>query len=68
MVSTAVVAAVGNGAAFRRGRDFAAWLGLAGNIQLAEFPPCHSLDSPKPPDALFAFRSTSRADEDIVQQ
>jgi Transposase IS116/IS110/IS902 family len=28
LVSTAVVAAVGNGAAFRRGRGFAAWLGL----------------------------------------
>jgi transposase len=28
LVATAVVAAVGNGAAFRRGRDFAAWLGL----------------------------------------
>jgi transposase len=28
MVSTATVAAIGNGAAFRRGRDFAAWLGL----------------------------------------
>jgi transposase len=27
-VSTATVAAIGNGAAFRRGRDFAAWLGL----------------------------------------
>jgi transposase len=28
IVSTAMVAAVGNGAAFQRGRDFAAWLGL----------------------------------------
>jgi transposase len=28
IVSTATVAAIGNGAAFRRGRDFAAWLGL----------------------------------------
>lgn len=28
LVSTAMVAAVGNGAAFRNGRDFAAWLGL----------------------------------------
>ncbi len=28
LVSTAMVAAVGNGAAFRKGRDFAAWLGL----------------------------------------
>jgi transposase len=28
MVSTATVAAIGNGAAFRRGRDFAAWLGI----------------------------------------
>jgi len=28
LVSTATVAAVGNGAAFQRGRDFAAWLGL----------------------------------------
>jgi transposase len=28
LVSTATVAAVGNGAAFKRGRDFAAWLGL----------------------------------------
>ena len=26
MVSTATVAAIGNGAAFRRGRDFAAWV------------------------------------------
>lgn len=28
IVSTATVAAIGNGAAFKRGRDFAAWLGL----------------------------------------
>jgi transposase len=28
LVSTATVAAIGNGAAFRRGRDFAAWLGI----------------------------------------
>lgn len=28
MVSTATVAAIGNGAAFRRGRDFAAWVGI----------------------------------------
>jgi transposase len=27
-VATAIVAAIGNGAAFRKGRDFAAWLGL----------------------------------------
>ena len=29
LVSTAVVSAIGNGAAFKKGRDFAAWLGLA---------------------------------------
>jgi transposase len=28
LVATATVAAIGNGAAFRRGRDFAAWLGV----------------------------------------
>ena len=28
LVSTATVAAIGNGAEFRRGRDFAAWVGL----------------------------------------
>jgi len=28
LVSTAVVSAIGNGAAFRKGREFAAWLGL----------------------------------------
>jgi len=28
LVSTATVAAIGNGTAFRRGRDFAAWLGV----------------------------------------
>jgi transposase len=28
IVATAIVAAIGNGAAFRRGRDFAAWLGI----------------------------------------
>jgi transposase len=28
MVSTATVAAIGNGSAFRRGRDFAAWVGI----------------------------------------
>jgi len=28
LVSTAMVAAIGNGAAFRRGRDFAAWVGV----------------------------------------
>jgi transposase len=28
LISTAIVAAIGNGAAFRKGREFAAWLGL----------------------------------------
>jgi transposase len=28
IVATAIVASIGNGAAFRKGRDFAAWLGL----------------------------------------
>jgi transposase len=28
MISTAMVAAVGDGEAFARGRDFGAWLGL----------------------------------------
>jgi transposase len=28
VVATAIVAAIGNGAAFRKGRDFAAWLGV----------------------------------------
>ena len=28
LVATAIVAAIGNGAAFRKGRDFASWLGL----------------------------------------
>src|SRR5437764_4865088 len=28
LVSTAIVSAIGNGAAFRKGREFAAWLGL----------------------------------------
>jgi transposase len=28
LVSSATVAAIGNGAAFRRGRDFAAWVGV----------------------------------------
>lgn len=28
LVATAVVAAIGNGAAFHKGREFAAWLGL----------------------------------------
>jgi transposase len=28
VVATAIVAAIGNGSAFRRGREFAAWLGI----------------------------------------
>jgi transposase len=28
VVATAIVAAIGNGAAFHKGRDFAAWLGM----------------------------------------
>ena len=28
MTATAIIATIGNGAAFRRGRDFAAWLGV----------------------------------------
>jgi len=28
LIATATVAAIGNGAAFRKGREFAAWLGL----------------------------------------
>jgi transposase len=31
LVATAIVAAIGNGAAFRKGREFAAWLGLLPN-------------------------------------
>ena|SRR5215472_10752497 len=30
LISTATVVAIGNGAAFRRGRDFAAWVGVGG--------------------------------------
>ena len=29
LVATAIVASIGNGAAFRKGREFAAWMGLA---------------------------------------
>ena len=29
LVATAIVAAIGNGAAFRKGREFAAWMGDA---------------------------------------
>src|SRR5450432_2225829 len=28
LVATAIVASIGNGAAFRKGREFAAWMGL----------------------------------------
>ena len=28
VTATAVIAAIGNGAAFRKGRDFAAWMGV----------------------------------------
>ena len=28
VIATAIVAAIGNGAAFRKGREFAAWLGI----------------------------------------
>ena len=28
IIATATIAAIGNGAAFRKGRDFAAWLGV----------------------------------------
>jgi transposase len=28
LIATAIVAAIGNGAAFRKGREFASWLGL----------------------------------------
>ena len=31
LVATAIVASIGNGAAFRKGREFAAWLGLLPN-------------------------------------
>ena len=44
VVATAIVAAIGNGAAFRKGRDFAAWLGVVprqystgGKAQAAEY-------------------------------
>ena len=45
LISTAMVAAIGSGEAFERGRDFAAWLGScrdntvrAGGRSLAAFP------------------------------
>ena len=28
VIATAIIATIGNGAAFRKGRDFAAWLGV----------------------------------------
>ena len=31
LVATAIVASISNGAAFRKGREFAAWLGLLPN-------------------------------------
>jgi len=31
LVATAIVVSIGNGAAFRKGREFAAWLGLLPN-------------------------------------
>ena len=41
LVSTATVAAIGNGAAFRKGREFAAWLGLVPKqAQPAARPDC----------------------------
>ncbi len=43
LISTAIVAAIGNGAAFHKGRDFAAWLGEActeGSTRLVEKRGC----------------------------
>ena len=41
LVSTAVVSAIGNGAAFKKGREFAAWLGWChGNGPPEESPNC----------------------------
>jgi len=38
LVATAMVAAVGNGSAFTKGRQFAAWLGLVPKQQRRRFP------------------------------
>ena len=41
IISTAMVAAIGTGAAFDRGRDFSAWLGLHGRYANAYESPLH---------------------------
>ncbi len=38
LVSTATVAAIGSGAAFQCGRDFAAWVGVGGPYIIANHP------------------------------
>ncbi len=56
LVSTATVAAIGNGAAFRRGRDFAAWVGLVPRQLRMSFP-VWSMRSRKVARLFFAFQA-----------
>jgi transposase len=38
LVATAIVAAIGNGAAFHKGREFSSWLGLVPRQHSTEYP------------------------------
>ena len=62
LTATAMVAAIGNGSAFRKGREFAAWLGL---VPRASNPPgakqhCWALASAAIP-IYAAYSSTAHA-------
>src|SRR5437588_9478509 len=43
VTATAIVAAIGNGAAFRKGREFAAWLGVISRLTEVDNRSCHSV-------------------------
>src|SRR6266700_1608468 len=60
VTATAIVAAIGNGAAFRKGRGFSAWLGVISRLTEVENRSCHSVyavfESSKPVQKLLAKR------------
>jgi len=59
IIASAMVAAIGNGAAFAKGRDFAAWLGLVPK-HVHPGGPRHSAASEKLGKAYAPVRSTMR--------
>jgi transposase len=55
VTATAIIATIGNGAAFRKGRDFAAWLGVVPEEHSTEASRRYGIDG-KPGELSVAWK------------